>query len=73
MERSLVRLGKWLSLVLRHRPKAFGVRLNCTGWARVDDLPAAARMHADGHPFFFATNGVWLTDAVPPAYLSSET
>ncbi len=29
----------------------------------------AARMHADGVSFFKADNGVWLTDAVAPAYL----
>lgn len=29
----------------------------------------AARMQADGHAFFRADNGVWLTDAVPPQYL----
>jgi putative RNA 2'-phosphotransferase len=26
-------------------------------------------MHAAGHPFFRAANGVWLVDAVPPRYL----
>jgi putative RNA 2'-phosphotransferase len=31
----------------------------------------AARMHADGHEFRVSTNGVWLVDAVPPAYLSA--
>ena len=30
----------------------------------------AARMAADGHVFFVSANGVWLTDAVPPQYLS---
>jgi putative RNA 2'-phosphotransferase len=30
----------------------------------------AACMHADGHVFYVSANGVWLTDAVPPAYLS---
>ena len=30
----------------------------------------AARMHADGRPFYRSVNGVWLTDAVPPEYLS---
>jgi len=30
----------------------------------------AARMHADGHLFYRSANGVWLTDAVPPQYLS---
>ena len=31
---------------------------------------AAARMAADGHVFHRSANGVWLTDAVPPAYLT---
>ena len=30
----------------------------------------AGRMHRDGHKFFFSANGVWLTDAVPPGYLT---
>jgi putative RNA 2'-phosphotransferase len=30
----------------------------------------AGRMHRDGHGFYLSVNGVWLTDAVPPAYLS---
>ncbi|MDN3297753.1 RNA 2'-phosphotransferase [Streptomyces ficellus] len=29
----------------------------------------AAAMHRDGHVFHVTANGVWLTDAVPPAYL----
>jgi putative RNA 2'-phosphotransferase len=29
----------------------------------------AAAMARDGHVFFRSDNGVWLTDAVPPAYL----
>ncbi len=28
------------------------------------------KMHQDGHKFWLSANGVWLTDAVPPAYLS---
>jgi putative RNA 2'-phosphotransferase len=31
---------------------------------------AAGRMHGDGHRFFVSANGVWLADAVPPAYLA---
>jgi putative RNA 2'-phosphotransferase len=31
---------------------------------------AAARMAADGHDFFVTANGVWLTDAVPPEFLT---
>lgn len=30
----------------------------------------AARMHAAGHVFFVADNGVWLTDRIAPDYLS---
>ena len=30
----------------------------------------AARMHAQGFKFYVADNGVWLTDAVPPEFLS---
>lgn len=33
----------------------------------------AARMHADGHVFYRSENGVWLTDHVPPTYLSQDT
>ena len=32
----------------------------------------AGRMHGDGHKFFVSANGVWLTDSVPPSYLSRE-
>jgi putative RNA 2'-phosphotransferase len=30
----------------------------------------AWRMHRDGHKFLLSGNGVWLTDSVPPSYLS---
>ncbi|SET59480.1 RNA 2'-phosphotransferase [Hymenobacter actinosclerus] len=33
-------------------------------------LVDAARMHVDGHLFYQADNGVWLTEAVPPQYLT---
>ncbi len=33
---------------------------------------AAAAMHAEGHAFYRADNGVWLTDAVPPRYLTQN-
>ena len=31
---------------------------------------AAGRMHAAGHVFMRSDNGVWLTEAVPPEYLT---
>lgn len=32
-------------------------------------LIEAGRMFHDGHTFYRSANGVWLTDAVPPAYI----
>ena len=32
----------------------------------------AGRMHREGHRFLLSANGVWLTDAVPPSYLSKS-
>lgn len=29
----------------------------------------SGQMHSDGHEFFRSTNGVWLTDHVPPQYI----
>jgi len=31
---------------------------------------AAGRMHSDGHDFYLSANGVWLTEQVPPEYIS---
>lgn len=31
----------------------------------------ATEMHTDGHKFYVSTNGVWLTDHVPPKYLET--
>ena len=30
----------------------------------------SGRMHQEGQKFYLSANGVWLTDAVPPGYLS---
>ncbi len=42
MDASLVRLSKFLSLVLRHQPERIGIVLGPAGWTSVDDLLAAA-------------------------------
>jgi putative RNA 2'-phosphotransferase len=39
----MVKLSKFLSLVLRHKPQVLGLSLSPSGWAQVDDLLAAAR------------------------------
>lgn len=41
-EGDLVRTSKFLSLILRHRPDKFGIRLDAAGWVDVDVLLAAA-------------------------------
>lgn len=43
MDPSLVRLSKFLSLVLRHAPERAGVALDAAGWADVEALLAGAR------------------------------
>ena len=38
MNRKLVRISKFLSLVLRHKPESIGLSLDQGGWAKVDEL-----------------------------------
>ncbi|HCG7676451.1 TPA: RNA 2'-phosphotransferase [Vibrio parahaemolyticus] len=38
MDKELVRVSKYLSYVLRHKPDAIGLSLDEQGWARIDDL-----------------------------------
>ena len=42
MNKQIVRTSKFLSLVLRHKPERIGLTLDQGGWARVDELIAAA-------------------------------
>ena len=42
MEPSLVRISKFLSLVLRHRPETIGLALDKAGWVAISDLLDAA-------------------------------
>ena len=42
MDPQLVRLSKFLSLVLRHEPEKIGIILDSNGWVAVEDLLAAA-------------------------------
>ena len=43
MERDLVRLSKFLSLVLRHDPKVVGLSLDRGGWVDVDGLISGSK------------------------------
>lgn len=48
MDKHLVRMSKYLSLVLRHKPEAAGVTLDANGWINIDTLLAGCK--ASGHP-----------------------
>jgi putative RNA 2'-phosphotransferase len=37
-EKELIRISKYLSLVLRHKPALIGITLDNSGWAKVDEL-----------------------------------
>lgn len=43
MDSKLIRISKFLSYVLRHRPETIGLELDESGWARVDELLTAAQ------------------------------
>lgn len=72
--------------MLRHRPERAGIVLDPAGWVAIDDLLAGlARMGRpmsrarleqlvarDGWVFRVSAYGVWLVDAVPPAYVSRQ-
>jgi len=47
MQQPLVRVSKFLSLVLRHEPTAIGIALDHAGWVDVDVLLAAANRHGN--------------------------
>jgi putative RNA 2'-phosphotransferase len=43
MDKNLVRLSKFISLVLRHQPEVIGLNLDENGWAEVDRLIELAK------------------------------
>jgi putative RNA 2'-phosphotransferase len=45
MDKSLVSISKYLSLILRHRPELIGVSLDPEGWLNIDTLIEAANRH----------------------------
>lgn len=44
-EQRVVKISKFLSLVLRHKPETVGVRLDAGGWVGVEELLAACARH----------------------------
>jgi len=47
MDKNLVSVSKFLSLVLRHQPDVIGLALSNTGWVSVDALLEAAARHGN--------------------------
>lgn len=43
MENKLIRISKFLSYILRHKPEEIGLSLDAEGWAQVDELLTKAR------------------------------
>ena len=37
------RIGRYLCLILRHKPETIGIQLDRNGWARVDELLSGVR------------------------------
>jgi putative RNA 2'-phosphotransferase len=44
-EKQLVRISKFLSLILRHRPEQIGLTLDAQGWANIAELIEGAQQH----------------------------
>ena len=38
MNKRLTRISKYLTFILRHEPKAIGMKLDPEGWLNIDDL-----------------------------------
>jgi putative RNA 2'-phosphotransferase len=45
MDRELITISKFLSLILRHKPETIGLQLADDGWADIDQLLHGARAH----------------------------
>ena len=45
MPQDRIKLSKFLSYVLRHRPDEIGIQLDCQGWVDVDDLVQQANTY----------------------------
>lgn len=50
MDKNLIRMSKFLSLVLRHKPETIGITLGDGGWVEIDKLLAACKAHGRSIP-----------------------
>jgi DNA-directed RNA polymerase specialized sigma24 family protein len=63
-------LGGWLTTLIEDLDGACVQTASARRGAPIILTVDAAAMHAASHAFYQAANGVWLTDHVPPGYLS---
>jgi putative RNA 2'-phosphotransferase len=45
MKPELIKISKFLSLILRHKPESIGVSMSPHGWVKIDELIRAAQKH----------------------------
>jgi len=45
MDKKLIKISKFLSLVLRHKPEIIKLELSANGWIKIDDFLKAAQKH----------------------------
>lgn len=67
---NLVKLGKFLSLVLRHQPEIIGIQLDPQGWVNVEHLLDQCRRH--GKPIDQATLEAIVASNNKQRYILSE-
>jgi putative RNA 2'-phosphotransferase len=71
MSVDVVKVSKFLSLILRHDPGkiATATKVGQRHGRPVVLTVRTRQMHAAGHKFFLSANGVWLTEKVPAEFL----
>ena len=79
----LVNLGKFISLILRHKPELIGLKLDYHGWAKVDELLLGINkqryQYNEDHTKIRANQGhsikvdIELIEKIPPEYLYHGT
>jgi RNA:NAD 2'-phosphotransferase (TPT1/KptA family) len=71
-----IKISKFLSFVLRHKPESIGLTLDKNGWASVAEILKNSRgrfstklMHQEGYQFYISDNQIYLVEQVPANYL----
>src|SRR5258708_4036398 len=74
-DKEIIRISKFLSLILRHEPERIGLKLDSAGWVGVTEILEAVNRHGvsltldqlkqvvatnDKKRFAFSQNGQWI-------------